>query len=91
MHLLPPFTIIIAILSSLLLLLPTLTTCAPAPASTNITDPTKSIILSLSPTNPHLEADTCPTPPTEFLPYPPPPGYTPGPGCPPASEGTQPT
>lgn len=36
-------------------------------------------------------ADTCPTPPTEFLPYAPPPGYVPAPGCPPASQGTQPS
>ncbi len=29
--------------------------------------------------------------PTEFLPYAPPPGYTPAAGCPPASAGTQPS
>lgn len=34
-------------------------------------------------------AQTCPTPPTQFLPYAPPPGYTPAPGCPPAN--TQPS
>ena len=33
----------------------------------------------------------CPTPRTQFLPYPPPANYVPGPGCPPANEGTQPT
>jgi len=52
---------------------------------TNITN----LILAISPTD--LAADKCPTPPTEFLPYPPPPGYQPGPGCPPASSGTQPS
>lgn len=30
-------------------------------------------------------------PPTQFLPYPPPSNYVPGPGCPPASSGTQPS
>ena len=57
--------------------------------ATSTDDPTKSLLLSISPI--HLIADECPTPPTQFLPYPPPPGYVPGPGCPPASSGTQPS
>ena len=55
------------------------------PSPTNTTN----LILAISPAN--LAADECPTPPTEFLPYSPPPGYVPGPGCPPASSGTQPS
>lgn len=58
-------------------------------APTNQTSPTKDILLAISPAN--IVADTCPTPPTEFLPYSPPPGYVPAPGCPPASQGTQPS
>lgn len=50
---------------------------------------TTNLILAVSPVD--LVADECPTPPTEFLPYPPPAGYQPGPGCPPASSGTQPS
>lgn len=69
---------------------------ASAPANTTSSigitptdDPTKSLLQSISPV--HLINDECPTPPTQFLPYPPPPGYVPGPGCPPASSGTQPS
>lgn len=50
---------------------------------------TTNLILAISPVD--LAADECPTPPTEFLPYSPPSGYQPGPGCPPASSGTQPS
>ena len=64
--------------------LPYLTTSAP----TNVTSATTNI-LAVSPIR--LAADECPTPPTEFLPYPPPQGYAPAPGCPPASSGTQPS
>ncbi|KAF6241227.1 hypothetical protein HO173_001022 [Letharia columbiana] len=75
------------------LTLPLLTTSIPAP-NTNQTSKIHPPALAHLPTSilPHaLEADTCPTPPTEFLPYAPPPGYTPAPGCPLASEGTQPS
>lgn len=67
-----------------IIILPHLTTSAP----TNITSATTNI-LAVSPIR--LAADVCPTPPMEFLPYPPPQGYVPGPGCPPASSGTQPS
>jgi len=67
-----------------IIIIPHLTTSAP----TNITSATTNI-LAVSPIR--LAADVCPTPPTEFLPYPPPQGYVPGPGCPPASSGTQPS
>lgn len=64
--------------------MPYLTTSAPV----NVTSPATNI-LAVSPVR--LAADECPTPPTEFLPYPPPQGYVPGSGCPPASSGTQPS
>jgi hypothetical protein len=71
-----------------------LSSSAPANTTSSIgtapTDhPTKSLLQSISPV--HLKDDLCPTPPTQFLPYPPPPGYVPGPGCPPAGSGTQPS
>ena len=58
-------------------------------APVNETSPGTKVRLDLSPIT--LKADQCPTPPTEFLPYNPPPGYVPGPGCAPASQGTQPS
>jgi len=64
--------------------MPYLTTSAPA----NVTSSTTNIF-AVSPIR--LAADECPTPPTEFLPYPPPQGYVPGPGCQSASSGTQPS
>lgn len=64
--------------------IPYLTTSAPTNETSAATK-----ILAVSPIR--LAADQCPTPPTEFLPYPPPQGYVPGPGCPPASSGTQPS
>lgn len=71
----------------------TLPLTTPIPTTnTNRTRTTHPAALSNLPTSilPHeLAADTCPTPPTEFLPYAPPPGYTPAPGCSPA--GTQPS
>lgn len=67
------------------LAMPYLTSSAP----TNRTSPTTNPILAVSPID--LAADQCPTPPTEFLPYSPPPGYSPSPGCAPASQGTQPS
>ena len=73
-------TIILALIA-----MPYLTTSAP----TNSTSPIIKPVLAVSPIN--LAADQCPTPPTEYLPYPPPPGYQPGPGCAPASQGTQPS
>ena len=73
-------TIILAFIT-----MPYLTTSAP----TNSTLPIIKPVLAVSPIN--LAADQCPTPPTEYLPYPPPPGYQPGPGCAPASQGTQPS
>ena len=83
----------ILILSAITLTLPLLTTSIPT-TNTNQTTTIHPPALAHLPTSvlPHgLIADTCPTPPTEFLPYAPPPGYTPAPGCPPASEGTQPS
>lgn len=81
--------------------LPLLTTAIPTSNSNQTTTTTtktttKHHLAALAdlPTSilPHeIAADTCPTPPTEFLPYAPPPGYTPAPGCPPASQGTQPS
>lgn len=67
-----------------IIIIPHLTTSAP----TNVTSAATNI-LAVSPIR--LAADVCPTPPTEFLPYPPPQGYVPGPGCPPANSGTQPS
>ncbi|KAL6721160.1 hypothetical protein ACLMJK_000262 [Lecanora helva] len=73
-------TVILAVIA-----IPYLTASAP----TNTTSATDKQVLAISPVN--LAADQCPTPPTEFLPYPPPQGYSPGPGCAPASQGTQPS
>lgn len=89
----PPLHCNILILSAITLTLPLLTTSIPT-TNTNQTTKIHPPALAHLPTSvlPHgLIADTCPTPPTEFLPYAPPPGYTPAPGCPPASEGTQPS
>lgn len=82
------FTVIAA------LTLPLLTTPNPItnPNQTRTSNPLPALAHLPISILPHaLAADTCPTPPTEFLPYAPPPGYTPAPGCPPASEGTQPS
>ena len=70
----------------IMLLLTHLSNSAP---TTNQTSPSINPILTISPTN--LADDTCPTPPTEFLPYSPPSGYTPTPGCPATSQGPQPS
>lgn len=81
------------ILFTITITLPLLTTSIPTTNPNQTTNPHPAAPADL-PTSilPHpLIADTCPTPPTEFLPYAPPPGYTPAPGCPPASEGTQPS
>lgn len=88
-----PFTTLI-LLSATTLVLPLLTASTPTATNTNQTAGPHPPALANLPTSilPHaLAADTCPTPPTEFLPYAPPPGYTPAPGCPPASGGTQPS
>ena len=76
------------------LTLPLLTTSNPTtnPNQTRTSNPLPALAHLPISILPHvLAADTCPTPPTEFLPYAPPPGYTPAPGCPPASDGTQPS
>lgn len=83
--------------TTLTLTLPLLATSIPTTANTNQTTTTTTTeppALAHLPTSilpDALMADTCPTPPTEFLPYAPPPGYTPAPGCPPANAGTQPS
>ncbi|MCJ1274100.1 hypothetical protein MMC21_001895 [Puttea exsequens] len=73
------------LLSHLMLVMQLLLVNPATSAPTNTTE----LISSISPVK--LEADECPTPPTQFLPYPPPAGFQPGPGCEPASSGTQPT
>lgn len=89
------FNTIIIFFTITITTLPLLTTSIPTtdPNQTTSTTTHPAALADL-PTSilPHeLAADTCPTPPTEFLPYAPPPGYTPAPGCPPASQGTQPS
>lgn len=65
--------------------MPYLVSSAPA----NVTSANTYPLHAVSPIA--LAAEQCPTPPTQFLPYPPPPGYVPNAGCPPASSGTQPS
>ena len=87
------FNTMVLVTITIAVALPLLTTSIP---TTNTSQPTSNHLPALADLAtsilPHaLVADTCPTPPTEFLPYAPPPGYTPAAGCPPASEGTQPS